>query len=96
MATLIVWQHGEGQADSKRKVFFGQTGKGMGVEAKRQKKEQKDTRPIRIRGVKTSQLFSYLSQHTFQSPLQDHMMSKICEAQVITLSLWLWLFIEVS
>lgn len=83
-------------------VFFGQTVKGMGMEAKRQKKEKKEftllipTRLVRIRGVKSSQLFTYLSQHTFQSPLQDHMMSKIREAKVIILSQWLWLFIEVS
>lgn len=39
----FVWQQGGDQADSKSRVFLGQTVKGMGVEAKRmKKKEQKD------------------------------------------------------
>lgn len=39
----FVWQQGGSQADSTRRVFFGQTIKGMSVEAKRlKKKEQKD------------------------------------------------------
>lgn len=74
----LVQQQGGCQADSKGRVSWGQAVKGMGVKANREKKEQEDTWPLRIRGWRGgrcggsfSQLFTYLPQQTFQSSLQD-------------------------